>query len=481
MSRRCSRHSLAWLVLLSLVFSAAGCQGLSLNLQPATVTPSPSLEQEATATQTQPVPTDSPGPPGTLRLWLPPQFDPAAGTPAGEVLRQRLESFSLLYPDLELEVRIKAENGPGGLLTGLSTASAAAPGALPDVVALPRSLLEAAALKGILYPLEELTSPLDAVDWYPYAIEMGYVQEKIFGLPFSADMLLVLAYAGTDVTEPEGATPQPTPTLERALQETATPAPLLGNGFSWSRLMSENRRLAFPAADPKAVFTLLLYRSVGGAVVDADGRPFLDENLLAQVLQVYQQAVQAGVLPPWLVQIDTNQQVWDAFENQQVDLATVRMSHYLAVFGPSLPDQAGSSQPARQFVGQLPSLDGQPYTLATGWVWAVASPQPERRTLAGKLVEFLAEASFMAEWNAALGYLPPRSDALTEWTVGSGDSSAALRQLAVDLSTAARLEPSEDVLAVLGPPVRQAVVGVLNQQVEPEVAARAAVAALNLP
>jgi ABC-type glycerol-3-phosphate transport system substrate-binding protein len=97
------------------------------------------------------------------------------------------------------------------------------------------------------------------------------------------------------------------------------------------------------------------------------------------------------------------------------------------------------------------------------------------------LVEFLAEASFLAEWNTAIGHLPPRPDALAGWTVGSSEFSSQLRQLAADLSTAASLQPSEDILAVLGPPIRQAVISVLNQQVEPDVAAHAAAANLNLP
>ena len=47
-----------------------------------------------------------------------------------------------------VEVRLKEAAGTGGLLKSLSAASAAAPLAMPAVVALSRPDLEAAALKG---------------------------------------------------------------------------------------------------------------------------------------------------------------------------------------------------------------------------------------------------------------------------------------------------------------------------------------------
>jgi multiple sugar transport system substrate-binding protein len=472
-------RSAIWLALLCLSISAAGCQGLPFVFQPVT-TPTPSLEPQITETQALPTPTDSPEPPSQLRLWLPPQFDPAGDTQAGEVLRQRLEAFLLLNPDLELDVRIKAESGSGGLLNGLTTASVAAPAALPDVVALPRPLLEAAALKGIVHPLEGLTNPLDAVEWYPYAVEMGYVQEKIYGLPFAADLMFLLERTALLAPEPVEATTQPVPTM------TATPAgedasDLLAGQFEWLGLVESNRMLAFPAADPRAVFTLLLYRSVGGALFDTEGRPFLDPDLLAEVLRVYQQAAQASVLPAWLIQLDRDEQVWEAFENGQVDMVVAWMSQYLAELNLTRPGQTAFDPVTQPVEGRIPSLNGQPYTFAKGWVWAVASPDTGRRERALELVEFLAQAGFLAEWNAALGLLPPRPDALAEWTAASGETSVTLRQLAVDLSTAASLQPSEDVLAVLGLPIYQAVVSVLNQQVEPDIAAHSAAAALNLP
>ena len=58
-----------------------------------------------------------------LVIWLPPQFDPAGGTEAGALIQSRLDSFIAQHPDLNIEVRLKALDGKGGLLDSLINAS----------------------------------------------------------------------------------------------------------------------------------------------------------------------------------------------------------------------------------------------------------------------------------------------------------------------------------------------------------------------
>ncbi|MDO9130711.1 MAG: hypothetical protein Q7U34_12675, partial [Anaerolineales bacterium] len=57
-----------------------------------------------------------------IRVWLPPELDPSNGTPAGNLLKTRLDEFSAAHPGLKLEVRVKAESGPAGLLESLAAA-----------------------------------------------------------------------------------------------------------------------------------------------------------------------------------------------------------------------------------------------------------------------------------------------------------------------------------------------------------------------
>jgi multiple sugar transport system substrate-binding protein len=127
--------------------------------------------------------------PKTLRIWLPPQFDPDTETEASALLRVRLEEFQKRRPDLILETRIKAIEGEASLLNALIATHQAAPSAMPDLVALSRPDLESAVNEGILHPLDGLTMLLDDPDWFPYARPLSNIQNSTYGLPFAANLL----------------------------------------------------------------------------------------------------------------------------------------------------------------------------------------------------------------------------------------------------------------------------------------------------
>ena len=127
--------------------------------------------------------------PKTLRIWLPPQFDPDTETEASALLKARLEEFQKRRPDLILEIRIKAIEGEASLLNALIATHQAAPSAMPDLVALSRPDLESAVNEGILHPLDGLTMLLDDPDWFPYARPLSHIQNSTYGLPFAANLL----------------------------------------------------------------------------------------------------------------------------------------------------------------------------------------------------------------------------------------------------------------------------------------------------
>jgi ABC-type glycerol-3-phosphate transport system substrate-binding protein len=371
-----------------------------------------------------------------LRVWLPPAFDPASGSDAGALLQARLDEFAQQHTGVEIEVRIKALSGPGGLMDSLTTASAAAPRALPDLVALPRDLMEIAALKGLLTPYDNLTSTLEtSSDWYEYAQQLARLQNSVYGIPFAGDAML-LAYR-----------PEVLP---------VSPA-------DWPATLQTGLPLAFPAADPKALFTMALYQASGGAVLDDQGRPFLDAEILTEVLTFYAQAEQAGVMPAWLAEFQNDDAVWGAFQDSQAEMAATWSTRFLA------EPVAGVS------AASIPTPDGKPFTLATGWVWALASHQPERQALSVELGEFLTESRFLAGWTEAIGLLPSRPSALSAW------SDPGLRAMMTPVALSARLIPSGDVLTGLGGALQQATLQVLTQQSNPVAAAQEAAAGLTGP
>jgi ABC-type glycerol-3-phosphate transport system substrate-binding protein len=191
----------------------------------------------------------------------------------------------------------------------------------------------------------------------------------------------------------------------------------------------------------------------------------VDANKLGQVLALYQEATKASLMPYTLTQYDTDNQVWTAYQGEQALLVITWISRYLA----------GGETVSGSRAALLPTADGAPFTLATGWMWALAGSQPDRQALGAQLAEFLSAGDFLAEWSLLIGYLPTRASSTAAWT------HAELQSLAGQTARSAHPIPSTDVLSSLGGPLTQAVVQVLKQQSDPLTAAQEAADYLRNP
>lgn len=350
-----------------------------------------------------------------LRIWLPPEFDPNAGNPPARILKQRLDDFEAEHPGLELDIRIKADEGEAGLVNSLSVTSLAAPAVLPDLIALSRPALETAAMKGLLHPLDGLSTTLDDTNWYEYARQLGRIQSTGYGLPFAGDAL-VLVYRSE---------------VERI--------------NSWNDVLASENPLVFAVGDPKALVGLALYVSAGGELLDTQGQPTLEQDTLTRVLNSFADGTLSGVFSPSLDNLVSNEQVLQAYLGERANMAIIWASDYRA--------------PEGQFTLPLPGLDETSGSFATGWVWALAGSNSENQPLAVELADYLVEANFLATWTEATGYLPTRP--------GSVDSGEATINQIVE---AVQPIPSNEVLDVLGPLMQDALMRVLNGE-KPEVVA----------
>jgi ABC-type glycerol-3-phosphate transport system substrate-binding protein len=421
--------------LLLICLGLAACNGVAFPGLPAeTETAIPSPTAALTATPASPPVTPTPGP-IELRLWLPPQFDPAQDNPASRLLQDRLDAFVEQHPGVRLETRIKAQDGPGGLLDALSASNAAAPLALPDLILLPRIHLETAAIKGLLTPFDGLSSSINDDDWYEYASQLARLQDSTFGLPFAGDGQVML-YRPAEINSPPK---------------------------DWSDLLTLSSPLIFPAADEQALFTLQQYLSTGAPVQDIDGRPTLDAAALSSVLANLVDASAAGIMPFWLTQFSTADQAWEAYLGNSGDLSVAPASLYL------------QELPGDSLAVPLLTQDGKSYTLVDGWVWALSNPHPDRHELSVALAEYLTSSDFLAEWTATAGYLPPRRSALAGWP------DRSLRNLVGNIVESAHLVPPADVLAVVSPALQKATIEILKQERDPEAAARQAIEQLQPP
>lgn len=415
-----------------LCLALAACSELPVSLTLPPPQPSPTATQPATPTEILITPT--PGP-ATLRLWVPPQFDPDGNRRANRLLRARLDEFAVQHPDVLLEVRLKAEDGPGGLLDALGTSHAAAPLVLPDLILMPRAQLETAALKGLLFPFDGLTTALEDEDWFDYARSLARLQDSIYGLPFAGDGQ-VLVFRPSEISVPPR---------------------------DWAEALQLPMPLIFPANDERALFTLQQYSAGGAPVQDSEGRPVLQAGALASVLAFYQQARAAGIMPFWLTQYSSSEQVWEAYKDKTSSLAAVPISNYL------------QNLPGDTMAAPVPMQDGKPFMLVDGWVWTLPTAQADRHPEAVELAEFLTDADFLASWTEAAGYLPPRPSALAGWSNGSS------RTLLQRLIGSAQILPPVDVLALVSPALQQATVEVLKEESDPETAAKHAIEMLQAP
>ena len=422
-----------FLTYLLMLVMLLGCN-IPTSPQETTPAPLPTNTVAVTATNTPSIPTPE-AQITTLRIWVPPQFDPSAETPAAELFNARLKEFALRRPETKIEVRVKALEGQGGILDSLITSNAAAPLAVPDLVIMPREMMETAAIKGLLHPFDGLTTTMEDADWYGYARQLALLQNSTFGIPFAGDAL-ILVYRPDIIDEP--------------------PA-------SWADALNNPAPIAFAASDPQALLTLTYYQASGGILLDDSERPMLDPAQLTPIFTYYQQAVTAGLLPFWITQYETNEQAWEAFEQKQTNMVITWLSRYL------------ENPPADAALAQIPSSDGAPITTATGWVWVLSSPDSNKHEITTQLAEFLTTSDFLAKWTTAANSPPTRPSSLENW----GDPS--VKTLISEILPSAKLIPPQDILNTVGPVIRDATISILKDKIDPEIAAQTASDTLKNP
>lgn len=409
------------------------CQREAGSVQPS-ISPSPNPLPQITATQTPSSPLSQKGQRG-IQIWLPPQFDPNGNQPASQYLRERLQAFYEQFSNLPIEVRLKAEDGPGGMLEALMAASEAAPLALPDIVLLPRRLVTPLAQSGILLPLGGYTQLAEDQKWYPFARQLVTVENTAFGIPFVGDALL-LAYP----------------------QSLANELPL-----EWNDWLVSRYTLGFAAADPQATVMLALYLQAGGAVRNTQGKPMLEETILTEVLEKLSYAYRQGKLPAWVIQAENDQIVSQSLAEGKIDSGYLWGSNFLR-------NDFRDHRASAGFLANKTSL-----TLANGWIWASTSPIPDHIGISFQLAAFLSEAEFMAAYTQASGYLPTRADAYPYWQESD---------LTKDLDTVSQLAqaiPPSTLSDPLGIALRNAILAVIKDRLAPQQAARDAIATLSKP
>lgn len=309
----------------------------------------------------------------TLIFWVPPQLEPVESNPAGMLLSNRLKVFENTHPGLKVELRVKASSGESSLLNSLSVTTAVAPQSLPGLILLDRSDMETAALKNLIFPIPNRTAEYATSDWFSFTDSLSSIQGTQFGLPLFADPL-VMVYRRQMVAFPP---------------------------VTWQELVNQPNPVVFNLNDPSAVIPYSIYLSSGGNLINEEGRAILEPDALTRTYQTLFNGSSANVFPAWLVEVQTPESVWDAFQKSQAT--------YALVWG----SQALQNPVENMAVSPLP---GDPsVSFVNGWLLCFTNPANELSRNYLTLAEFLLEPDFLARWSETAGYLPAQHSILAKW------------------------------------------------------------------
>ncbi|HIC93131.1 MAG TPA: extracellular solute-binding protein [Anaerolineae bacterium] len=369
-------------------------------------------------------------------MWTIEPFSPSQTGESGRILSRQLADFEAAHPDVTVEHILKKPYGKGGILDFLRTASAAAPAVLPDLVAIDMAELGQAARAGLVQPLDDLISAELAEDLFPFAGQACRLEGQLVGIPFEADVEH-LAYNSGKLESPP---------------------------LTWTDVLTEGITCVFPAGGERVSNAFLIqYLAAGGRLFDEDGKPALDEDILAEVLEFYRDGREIGVIPSSVLEFKTLDDCWSLYLSAKTTMAHVSSQRFMA-------DRALLKNTA---FAPIPTRDGAVVTIAWGWAWAVVTDDPARRNLAARLVEWLLKPENSAAWNRAAGHLPTRRAAFEVW--GTRDPYIAFLKGQLE---AAHVRPSgpdwDEILAALQKAVRNVLMG----EATPKEAAASALAAI---
>ncbi len=404
----------------------------------------PSQEEEPTATtvprevtpSVSPTPSPSPAVSSaiTLTLWTTEAFFPAEDNDSGQVLAQQWQAFEAAHPNVTIEYILKRPYGKGGILDFLSTSSSAAPTVLPDLVILDTLELDEAAEAGLIQPLDDLVSNELQQDLFPFARRS--FDGQLMGIQFEADVEHLI-YNTNKIDSPP---------------------------LTWSEVLSDQIAYIFPAGGEGGLVNdafLIQYLSAGGQLLDEEGKPALDEGTLVEVLQFYADGLEAGAIPPSVLDFEDLDDCWVVYVSAQAAMSNISSARYLADRG-VLKNTAFAA---------IPTRDGNVGTLRKGWALAVVTTDSARQAAAAQFIEWLLEPENNAEWNLVAGHLPPRQTAFEHLGTEDKYFTFARQQLANVYP-----RPVSSAYEKISRALQRAVQDVLEGEISPQEAADAVMA-----
>ncbi len=381
-------------------------------------------------------PTETPEPTQetyTIRLWVPPQFDPEQDIPGGKALASAISAYTELHPNISVTVRIKATSGDSSMINTLTAAKHVAKDTLPSLVLLSRSNMETAVQRGLAQPIPTSIFS-DSNSWYGYARQSAVIDNTIYGIPVAGDCL-VLAYrpakTGSELTD-------------------------------WKDILTRGLPIGFAPSSAASLFGTFIYLNQGSKLTNEQGQSYLDQQKLTDALSFFLSGGQNGAFPPSLAQLVDQSQLWQRFNDGTMSIIVSQFSsfrHY---------------QNSDITVRDLPLNEGfTDYPLVSSWNLVMTENNTVIQEEAAKFAEFLADLLINDGFSQEAGYLPVRKTDHPAW-----EDDPQLK-LITNVCENGTLIPNNQIANKIVPVINNAVTQVIKNQMSPELAAQDAITAMN--
>jgi ABC-type glycerol-3-phosphate transport system substrate-binding protein len=399
----------------------------------------PTIAIPATSTPADQTPETAESGEITLIVWSVPNLIPDNETAGGQVLLDQLSTFEDDHPDIRIEFLPKTAQGAGSSIAYLRSAPAVAPRILPDIVLLPREALIEAAREDLIVPMETLIDPALLDEMYLVAEQLGTVDDELAGLVYMMEFQHT-AYRDVLFESPPNS-------FEAAYQ---SPVDFL-----------------FPAGAEQGVSLTALaqYLAAGGTLVDETGKPHIDAEPLNEVLEFYLVARQRGVIDTSLFQVSDPAVTWANYRDRQDGFAVTTSTLFL---------EDRERVRTGTEVTWIPTPEGRPFALVSGWSWAVVTKDPTRQAAAMALINTLMNPVNQGTLSQAAFRVPSQRSALMVW--GDDDTYFAFSNT---MLTNGQPMPDPLIIAAVGPAIQDAMENVLLQNILPIQAANQAAATVN--
>jgi ABC-type glycerol-3-phosphate transport system substrate-binding protein len=358
-------------ILLTVVFS--GC--VWLETSQTTPTPTPTETPMPTPEPT-PTPTPLPGM-VTLTLWVPDFLNPYEDATGASVFHEQLAAFSLIQPDIQVQIVVKKSAGTGGIYNILSAAYSAAPAVVPDLIILNTYDLQAAANDGYLQTLN--ATPLKAKEFFPFVWTPDPNITSTYGIPFVVQADHMVYRQDVSATPP----------------------------FSWTDVLTGGYTLLFPAAPTDGLADdalLAAYLGADGAVVDENGKMKLDRPVLEQLYRFFAEMKNRNLINlERVMSFPDATACWATYQEGVGRLSAVPAGEYW------------SNPPQGSLPSWVPTPTGKPIAIGHAWSMALVSQDPFRQKAALKLLEWLTAPEQVADLTRATHLLPAQYAAIELW------------------------------------------------------------------